>query len=72
MVNLNYGEQTLKDARKEAGYSQEYMANELGISRQTYANIEKDPSSATVLQARSICRILSKNYERIFFGLGAS
>lgn len=64
--------QTLREAREEAGYTQKYMADKLGVSRQTYANIEDDPGRATVVQARSICRLLSKNYERIFFGLDAS
>lgn len=64
-------EQTLESARKETGYTMEYMAKQLGVSRQTYSNIEKDPTSASVLQAKRICEILSKNYERIFFGINA-
>ncbi len=64
--------QTLREAREEAGYTQEYMAKKLGVSRPTYAKIEGDPRRATIVQARSICKLLSKNYERIFFGLDAS
>lgn len=60
-------EETLREARRNAGYSQKEIANELGVSRQTYANIETRPERATVLQARRICQLLSKNYERIFF-----
>ena len=59
--------ETLREARESAGYSQQDMADKLGVSRQTYASIELSPEKATVLQARTICKILSKNYERIFF-----
>lgn len=60
--------ETLRKAREEAGYSQQEMADKLGISRPTYAGIEANPEKATVLQARRICHLLSRNYERIFFG----
>ena len=64
--------QTLSDARKMAGYSMEFMAGQLDISRPTYAKIEQDPTSASVSQAKRICELLSKNYENIFFGINAS
>lgn len=63
---------TLREAREDAGYTQQYMADELGISRPTYMKIEEDPSNASVLQARRICEILSRSYECIFFGRDAS
>lgn len=58
---------TLKEAREDAGFTQQEMADELGISRPTYAGIEGNPERATVLQAKRICEILSRPYERIFF-----
>lgn len=58
--------QTLEQARVQAGYTQQFMADELGISRPTYVKIEKDPSVATIAQAKRICTLLSKNYENIF------
>lgn len=61
-------QQTLREARKQAGISMAEMAHELGVSRPTYSKIEKDPTVATVLQAKRICQLLSKNYEYIFFG----
>ena len=64
--------ETLKEARIRAGYTQQEMADKLGCSRPTYAAIELDPSRATVLQAKTICSILSKNYEYIFFAPDAS
>lgn len=64
--------ETLKEARVRAGYTQQDMADKLGCSRPTYAAIELDPSRATVLQAKTICSLLSKNYEYIFFASNAS
>ena len=64
--------ETLKEARKRAGYTQQFMADKLRCSRPTYAAIEADPSRATVLQAKTICSLLAKNYEHIFFGSSAS
>lgn len=59
--------ESLREAREKAGFSQQEMADELGVSRPTYASIEQNPDRATVLQARRICQILSRTYERIFF-----
>lgn len=61
-------ETTLKEARESAGFTQQQMADELGISRPTYSQIEANPGKATVMQAKRICTLLSRNYERIFFG----
>lgn len=63
---------TLRKARENAGFTQQFMADELGVSRPTYAKIEEMPEIASVLQARRICEILSRSYESIFFGRGAS
>lgn len=62
---------TLREAREEAGLTQQNMADELGVSRPTYIRIEENPENASVLQARRICEILSRNYEGIFFGRNA-
>lgn len=64
--------ETLREARERAGYTQQEMADALGVSRPTYAAIEANPSRATVLQARNICQLLAKNYEYIFFASEAS
>lgn len=64
--------ESLRDERERAGYTQQYMADQLGITRQTYASIERNPGKATVLQAKSISRLLAKNYEVLFFGEDAS
>lgn len=63
---------TLRSAREDAGFTQQFMADELGVSRPTYIKIEEDPSKASILQAKRICEILSRSYEQIFFGRNAS
>lgn len=65
-------QETLQDVRKKAGLTQQEIADELGCSRATYSAIEADPSRATILQAQTICRLLSRSYEHIFFGRDAS
>ncbi|WP_085830447.1 helix-turn-helix transcriptional regulator [Collinsella vaginalis] len=65
-------DETLEQARKRAGFTQQEMADHLGCSRSTYAAIEANPYKATVLQAKTICSLLSRNYEYIFFGKTAS
>jgi transcriptional regulator with XRE-family HTH domain len=44
--------------RDSLGYSQEYMANTLGITQQAYSQIEKDPEKATLKRLREISSIL--------------
>ena len=63
---------TLRSARREAGFTQQFMADELGVSRPTHIKIEGNPSKASVLQAKRICEILGKSYEQIFSGKSAS
>ena len=48
---------TVKLARIAAGLKQVEMAEKMGISRDTYRKIEKDPEEATVAQAKQIAEI---------------
>ena len=66
------GERTLRSARERAGFTQQYMADQLGVTRPTYAKIEDNPTTASVLQAKRICEVLAQTYESIFFGRSAS
>lgn len=59
--------QTIEDARKELGLSQDDMASKLGIVRQTYAKLERNPENLTVGDARRICDILGKKLADIIF-----
>ena len=58
---------TIEEARNTAGVTQAYMAEQMGISRQTYATLEKTPDKMTIAQAKRICGILGRKYEEIIF-----
>lgn len=56
------------DARNELGITQAQMAEELGVTRQTYAKMEQDPDSMTIRQARTVCSILGRRIGDFYFG----
>lgn len=58
---------TIEQARKFAGKSQREMADIMGIHRQTYIKIEKNPDTATIKQAKEISEITGIDIENIFF-----
>lgn len=58
---------SLEDARNSAQVTQAYMAEQLGVSRQTYAALERDPEKITIGQARRICSVLGRKFEEIIF-----
>ena len=60
---------TLRQARKASEVSQKSMAAALGISKNTYLKIEKQPDTATIAQAKKISEILNVSYDEIFFGV---
>lgn len=49
----------LRKYRERAGFSQEGLARELGVSRQTVVNIERGSSEPKVLLALAIAAVLS-------------
>lgn len=70
-VNINYICKTLipivmtptsgeiiRAARQARGYSQEYVALKLGVTQQTYSNLEKRPDGATLGRLRELAKIL--------------
>ncbi|GAA4797603.1 helix-turn-helix transcriptional regulator [Corynebacterium canis] len=52
--------------RRWAELSQAELAQRVGVSRQTIANIEKGNYSPSVHLALAICRILGKTVEQVF------
>lgn len=60
--------ESIVDARNDLGLTQTDMADELGITRQTYAKMEQNPENMTIREARLICSVLGKRFEDIFFG----
>jgi DNA-binding XRE family transcriptional regulator len=59
---------SIKQARLYAGKTQAEMAKALGIHRQTYMHLERDPYAVTVAQGYAIAKITGVNFEDIFFG----
>ncbi|MFD2760774.1 helix-turn-helix transcriptional regulator [Lentibacillus juripiscarius] len=57
----------LKDLRKEYGYSQDGLAEKLGVSRQTVISIEKGKYNPSLPLALLISQIFNTTVERIFF-----
>ena len=49
----------IKLLREENGFSQEYIAKELGMSRPTYMQIEKGERELTISEARKLASIFS-------------
>jgi putative transcriptional regulator len=59
-------ESSVKEYREGAGYSQEGLARELGVSRQTVANIERGVSQPRVLLAIAIGALLGVAVHDLF------
>lgn len=63
LVLKNY----LKKARKEKGYSQQQLADEVGVSRNTISSIETGQFSPTAKLALILCIALEKKFEDLFY-----
>jgi len=59
-------ESTVKEHREQAGLSQEALARQLGVSRQTIVNIEKGLSEPRVLLALAIAAALGVAVGELF------
>ena len=57
----------LKVARAERGLSQGDLAKLVGVSRQTINAIEKGEYNPTINLCRSICKILDKTLDELFW-----
>lgn len=57
----------IKQLRKQAGFRQEDMAIQLGVSRQTIIAIENDKYNPTLELAMKIAKLLNLTVEDIFF-----
>ncbi len=62
----------LKSIRKEQGYTQEYMANKLGIARTTYGGYESGKFSPSLNKAIKIKKILNYWKDDIFLNYNDS
>ena len=57
----------LKSARAALDLSQQDLADRVGVSRQTINAIEKGDYNPTINLCRSICKILNKTLDEIFW-----
>ena len=57
----------LKTARAEKDMTQEALAESVGVSRQTVNAIEKGEYNPTINLCRSICKVLGKTLDDLFW-----
>ena len=57
----------LKAARAALDLSQQDLADKVGVSRQTINAIEKGDYNPTINLGRSICKVLGKTLDEIFW-----
>lgn len=58
--------QKLKRIREAKGYSQEYIAETMGVSTSTISRIEADCSTAKIEQLQTYCEILNTTLSELF------
>ena len=57
----------LKEVRKEKGYSQQQLADEVGVSRNTISSIETGQFNPTSKLSLILCIALEKKFEYLFY-----
>lgn len=57
----------LKSARAALDLSQQQLADAVGVSRQTINSIEKGDYNPTIRLCLSICRVLGKTLDELFW-----
>ena len=63
-MSKNYA---MKDARAQAGLSQQELAERLGVSRQTINAIEKGDYNPSIRLCIGICRVLGVTLNDLFW-----
>lgn len=56
----------IQELRKERGLSQESLASELGVTRQTVISLEKEKYVASLELAFKIAKFFGKSIEEVF------
>lgn len=57
----------LKSARAALDLSQQELADKVGVSRQTINMIEKGDYNPTIQLCKSICKVLGKTLDELFW-----
>lgn len=55
------------EARKKERYSQQQVADYLGISRVTYAKMEKNQGDITIDDAKKLAKLFKVEFSNLFF-----
>lgn len=55
------------EARKKERYSQQQVADYLGISRVTYAKMEKNQGDITIDDAKKLAKLFKVEFSSLFF-----
>jgi len=71
VIHISTLGERLKHARKSRGFTQNSLADAIGVSRGVIYNIEKDKSDAQVIVTNAICQILNLNNEWLIKGVGS-
>lgn len=57
----------LRKKRNEKRFSQQEVADYLGISQRTYSNFESDKSTPSILQLKKISELLEFDFLKFFY-----
>ena len=63
---MNHYQSAVKEYREQAGLSQEALAREVGVSRQTVVNIERGLNEPRVMLALAIAAALGVAIDQLF------
>lgn len=66
ILSMTQFESNVKEYRERKGLSQEALARELGVSRQTVVNIERGNNEPRILLAIAISAILGVALDQLF------
>jgi len=64
MINYNF----LRELREKKGFTQDMVSKEIGVSRQTYIEIEKRHSELSISQAKKLADLLDISLDNIIAG----
>lgn len=60
---------TPREARKKAKLTQQEMGDKLGVTRQTVARMEHNPSDMTITDSKAWASLCGVEWTDIFFGV---
>jgi putative transcriptional regulator len=56
----------IKELREEYGFTQQYLAEKVNVSRQTIISLENGKYNPSIFLAYKIAKLFSKNIEDVF------